>query len=145
MSLLIRICKGLSILLPYSCESPYHPPERWAALQRCAHDYCRGSKLFAFAFDSRRDERDRGTTVYPDNFAHVLEAHVTLLDAPGRPQYGRNQAAVVALADAALLCVSADSDLERSLRTGCSDNRGGIDEGDDDGGGVGFSIVRIEM
>jgi translation elongation factor EF-1alpha len=127
--------QGLNILLPYACDSKEHGPEDWAELQRRAIELGKGSFQFAFAFDHRRDEREAGLSIYPDNFAHVLGTPLTLLDAPGHTAYVRNQASVASFADTALLCVSADSNLYASLGTAHIGNLanclGGVPQGDD--------------
>ncbi len=87
-TLLGHMCKQLSeqgqpLLLPYSPRSQVHEPSAWATLRQRAEELGKGSFRYAWAFDSRRDERERGLTIHNNRMCEVLGTELTLMDTPG--------------------------------------------------------------
>jgi translation elongation factor EF-1alpha len=129
-SLLGHLAKQLSeqgqvVRLPASRNGRVPTREWWMDLDRRSAEWGMNSFRYAWALDKTNEERERGLTLTM-KAAYLSESGLILLDAPGHPDYQREQCKAASVADAALLIVSASEwNLARELSMAQKDVMGG--------------------
>ena len=95
------------------CKTGAFPPERIKQGEKEATDFGQPSRKFSVLVDRHKREFEKGRN--HDHSVHKVETDeqvITLINTPGTKKYVKNMITGTAMADAAILVVTADEDFE---------------------------------